>query len=335
MSQLQAQLQNINQERSKLHSQLSELQNQFSSVTQESALLNSQLSQLQTQLETVTQERGQLRSQMSQLQSQFSSVTQERTPSLPQPSEQSQLVKKSQPNSKVPRREGLIVSQRGQGDYSTISEAIQSAKPGTRIFVRPGLYNESLIIDKQLEIIGDGALEDIIIESEDSNCLLMQTDYALVRGLTFSEIGRHYTVNIPQGQLVIEDSDLTANSNYSVVAIGGSTANPIIRRCQIHDGKWNGIWVSNNARGLVEDCEIFDNGSSGVGIGQGANLVIRQCQINWNEGNAIKVYNKGSVTVEECDLTENTGGAWNIAQGGYVRSSGNTDGETSETSAPS
>jgi hypothetical protein len=205
---------------------------------------------------------------------------------------------------------------------------------GTRIFVRPGLYEESLVIDKPLEIIGDGPLADIIIETEDSNCLLMQTDRALVRNLTFSEIGRHYAVNIPQGQLVIEDCDLTANSNYTVVAIGGATANPVIRRSLIHDGKWNGIWVSNNARGTVEDCEIYDNGSSGVGIGQGAKLVIRRCQINWNDGKAIAVYNKGVATVEDCDLTENSGGAWNIARGGYVRSSGNiTDNESGETSA--
>jgi parallel beta-helix repeat protein len=141
-------------------------------------------------------------------------------------------------------------------------------------------------------------------------------------------------VNIPQGQLVIEECDLTANNNYTVVAIGGSTANPIIRRCKIHDGKWNGIWVSNSARGTVEDCEIFENGSSGVGIGQGANLVIRRCRINMNGGKAIGVYNKGSAIVEDCDLTENAGGGWDIAPGGQVRSRGNKEDETLESSTP-
>jgi parallel beta-helix repeat protein len=255
------------------------------------------------------------------------------------PPEKSQLVKQSSAITKVPRSGDLIVAQQGQGDYSTIGEAIQHAKAGTRIFVRPGLYEESLVIDTPLEIIGDGPLADIIIECEDSNCLLMQTDRALVRNLTFSEIGRHYAVNIPQGQLLLEDCDLTANSNYTVVAISGATANPIIRRCLIHDGKWNGIWVSNSARGTVEDCEIYDNGTSGVGIGQGANLIIRRCQINWNGTQAIAVYNKGAATVEDCDLTENADGAWNIARGGYVRSSGNKDededDDTPETSTRS
>jgi parallel beta-helix repeat protein len=281
------------------------------------------------------QERMQLNAQHLEPQSQLETATQERSPLQSQSSETAQPNKKSPPETKVAQRSGLIVSQQGQGDYSTIHEAIQHAKPGTRIFVEPGLYKERLIIDKPLEIIGDGPLADIIIEYADSNCLLMQTDHALVHGLTFRETGRHYTVNIPQGQLVIEECDLTANNNYTVVAIGGSTANPIIRRCKIHDGKWNGIWVSNSARGTVEDCEIFENGSSGVGIGQGANLVIRRCRINLNGGKAIGVYNKGSAIIEDCDLTENAGGAWDIAPGGQVRSRRNKEDETLESSTPS
>jgi hypothetical protein len=156
----------------------------------------------------------------------------------------------------------------------------------------------------------------------------MQADHALVRGLTFSETGRHYAVDISQGQLVIEECNITANSNYSVIAIGGMTANPILRRCQIYAGKWTGIWVSNNARGIVEDCDIFNNGSSGIGVGQGAKLMVRRCRINQNGGKAIAVYNKGEATVEDCDLTGNAGGAWDIAPEGAVRSNRNQEDET-------
>jgi hypothetical protein len=49
---------------------------------------------------------------------------------------------------------------------------------------------------------------------------------------------------------------------------------------------------------------------------------------------AIAVYNNGAATVEDCDLTENAGGAWSIAQGGYVRSTRNNDGEALAVSDP-
>ena len=49
-----------------------------------------------------------------------------------------------------------VVDPMGRADHVTISEAISKANSGDRILVRPGLYQEALVIDKPLEIIGDG-----------------------------------------------------------------------------------------------------------------------------------------------------------------------------------
>ena len=43
-----------------------------------------------------------------------------------------------------------------RGDFATVGAAIKAAKPGDRILVRPGLYEEGLVVDKPLEILGDG-----------------------------------------------------------------------------------------------------------------------------------------------------------------------------------
>ncbi|MCI5195810.1 MAG: hypothetical protein D3919_06175 [Candidatus Electrothrix sp. AW5] len=42
----------------------------------------------------------------------------------------------------------VIVDQNSRGDYATITEALESVKAGTCILVRPGLYKESIVIDK-------------------------------------------------------------------------------------------------------------------------------------------------------------------------------------------
>ena len=46
----------------------------------------------------------------------------------------------------------FVVSQDGTGDYSTISEAIENAETGTKIYVKPGSYEEYLYIDKDIEL---------------------------------------------------------------------------------------------------------------------------------------------------------------------------------------
>jgi F-box protein 11 len=63
----------------------------------------------------------------------------------------------------------LIVSRLGEGQYKSIGEAIRAAAPNTRILVKAGLYKETLLLDKSLEIVGDGVREEIVIEA--TNCI--------------------------------------------------------------------------------------------------------------------------------------------------------------------
>jgi parallel beta-helix repeat protein len=208
------------------------------------------------------------------------------------------------------KKSTLTVSPSGSGDYITISEAIRNADPGTRILVQPGHYQESIIINKPLKIIGDGSKADILVESTGSNCLLMQANYAEVTGLTLRcraglNNQGYFAVDIQQGELSLTDCDITCDS-LSCVAIHGSTANPVIKNCQIHDSKENGIFVFDNGQGRVEDCDISGNGLSGVEIKNNGNPIIRGCKVHDNKSGGIFVHGNGQATVEDCDISANT-----------------------------
>jgi nitrous oxidase accessory protein NosD len=58
-----------------------------------------------------------------------------------------------------------------RGDFSSVSEAIMAARPGDRILVRPGPYEEGLIVDKPLEILGDGPVAEIEIRARGTHAL--------------------------------------------------------------------------------------------------------------------------------------------------------------------
>jgi Right handed beta helix region len=347
VSELQTQIEIANQNQAQLQSQASDLENQLETVRQSRSQLESQLetanrershiyaqlSEMQSQIETANQNQNQLQSQISELENHLETVYQERlqpTSEIAATGEESpkaELVDKnaeSTPESAILKNQEFVVSQQGEGDYITISEALKNAVSGTRIYVHPGVYKESIIIDKSVEIIGNIEAGSVTVESSDANCIQMVTDSALVRGLTIKTTGKYYAVDIRQGELIVEDSDITS-ANYSVVVICGSNANSVIRRCQIHDGIWNGIFISDNGKATVEDCNISNNGTLGIGVGLGGKLIARRCRINGNEGEAIAVYRDGIATVDDCDLTGNTGGAWRIADNGYIRGKGNQE----------
>jgi parallel beta-helix repeat protein len=205
----------------------------------------------------------------------------------------------------------LVVSAMGRGNYRTISEAMNAAKDGAKILVKEVVYREGLVINKPVEIIGDGETSEIILEYSDGSCILMQTDYAKVKGLTICGQARlkskkDYAVDIPQGCLVLEDCDITSDS-LACIGIHGLTAKPRISRCKIHDGKGSGIFVYEKGQGIIEDCDIFANTNSGIAIKEEGNPTIRRCKIhNCNKSAGIYVNKNGQGMVEDCDIFSNT-----------------------------
>ena len=210
----------------------------------------------------------------------------------------------------------IIVAKGGGGQYTTITEAIKNAQPGTRIMVRPGFYKEGFAIDKQLEIVGDGPLGDIVIESADTYCIRMQTERATVRGLTLR--GRtapkeFFAVDIPRGQLILEDCDITSDT-LAAVAIHGSMADPIIRRSKIHNSKSGGVFAFEQGKGTIEDCDIYGNVNAAVEIKDGSSTVVRRSKLHDNKASGVYVWKNSKGIIEDCDIYGNDYAAVTIGE---------------------
>jgi parallel beta-helix repeat protein len=205
-------------------------------------------------------------------------------------------------------QKSFVVSANGGGDFVSIAEAIRNAAPDSRLLIRPGVYRESLVVDKNLEIIGDGgAVEEIIIAGVNSSPLQMQAEKAVVRNLTLRGIGAKtgkafFAVDVRHGTSILENCDISSDS-LSCVAIHGVNANPTIKNCRIHDGADSGVYFFDNARGQIEDCDIFRNRNVGAAITDGANPTIKNCRIyEGNNGGVVAWQNGAAGLIEDCKI---------------------------------
>ncbi|MEV8552521.1 right-handed parallel beta-helix repeat-containing protein [Streptomyces glaucescens] len=195
-----------------------------------------------------------------------------------------------------------------RGDFTTVGEAIKAARPGDRIFVRPGLYEESLVVDKPLEIMGDGRREDIEIRAHDASALVFKASIGRVSNLTLRRVagtGRSHGVTIFQGRLELEKCDISSDSLACVAIRDG--ADPRLRENKIHGGRQSGVFVFNNGLGTLEDNEIFGNQFSGVEIKTGSNPTLRRNQIFDNKVNGVYAYEGGLGRLENNGITGNGG----------------------------
>lgn len=198
-----------------------------------------------------------------------------------------------------------IVDPWHRGDFATISDAIKAVAPGTRILVRPGLYQEGLVVDKPLEIVGDGEPGGVVIQAAGSNVILFQTTMGRIVNLSFRQLGGDkYCVDIAQGRLELEDCDITSQSQACVGIHGG--ADPRLRRNRIHHSKrGSGVVLYENAKGTLEDNEIFGNALSAVEIKEGADPMVRRNRLRDGKGAGVHVHESGQGTLEDNDISGN------------------------------
>jgi parallel beta-helix repeat protein len=198
-----------------------------------------------------------------------------------------------------------VVDAYQRGHFATVSEAIEAAKPGDRILVRPGLYEESLVVEKPLEIIGDGPVEDIVIRARDDHVLAFRASIGRAANLSLrvTASDKNLGVTILQGRLDLEGCDISSRAGSCVYITAG--ADPRLRRNKIHDARDSGVWVGENGLGTLEDNEITGNGLVGVANQTGGNPVLRRNQIRGNKEGGVYVHENGLGTLEDNEISGN------------------------------
>ena len=217
-------------------------------------------------------------------------------------------------------RQHLVVDQSGQGTHYTIGEAIGQAELGQVILVKPGWYREALVVDRHVELIGDGDRSRIVVEATGTHAVTSTADNATVRNLTIRTVGASGTkcgaVLVSRGRVLIERCDLTS-SNGAVVYITGADSDPLVRDCEIRDSiKGTGVHVNDHAQGRIDGCRIHGNAFAGVSIKTEANPVVSDCDIRDGEGVGVHVRLNGRGTIERCRIFRNSLSAVEISTGG-------------------
>jgi parallel beta-helix repeat protein len=215
---------------------------------------------------------------------------------------------------RVPRNSSneIIVSAWGDGDFTTLGEALNAATPDARVRVRAGVYHEGIVLNKPVEIIAEtknGVGQEVVIVNAVASCLQMQTSAATVRGLTLrqepSALGdEFFAVDIPQGRLLLEDCNVSSDS-LSCIGIHNDSAAPIIRRCRVHSSKYAGVYFFDAASGFLDECDIYGNTNMGIAITTHANPTLKRCKIHDGENAGVVSWEGGLGVLEECEIFGN------------------------------
>jgi len=235
----------------------------------------------------------------------------------------------------------IVVDDNGRGEYKTISAALKDIADGGVIYVRHGVYNESIELTKSVFIEGDrGPGRGVEINAPmHAPCLSFNpkqvTAHAVVSNVSFvSKVNSsaNACVDVQQGVFSLKESDVLGSGVRPAVKISGGMA--MLEKNRISAGSEGilvaqahtlsqsfivdnkilqnkvGVDIAHNSEAdvIVAGNEIFDNLDSGVkSSGHGASKLIgNKIRNNKGSGVILDKYAKLSL-VRYNEISQNAG----------------------------
>jgi len=223
-------------------------------------------------------------------------------------------------------------------DYATIGWAVGNATAGDTVYVRSGIYNESLTIDKPLSFIGENSSNTILIGgyagiTGSGSTVGIKADNITVSGFTI----RSYDFETPawyfNGIWVAANNcnitgNIIENCDIGIACIASPVFSIVISKNVITENLHTGIYVGREIlqNSPAHDIVITDNNitanSWGIGITEGFSYVISGNNVIDN-GGGIGLHSSDSTIVGN-NVTSNRGagihigGLNNTISGNYV-----------------
>ena len=114
-------------------------------------------------------------------------------------------------------KKSYIVSIEGEGNYTSIQEAIDSASDNDTIYVSKGTYFENIIVTKPIELIGEDKNTTKINGKGSSFVIHISADYVKISGFTITNGSLDSAgIKIVSSYNTISDCYISSNKNYGL-----------------------------------------------------------------------------------------------------------------------
>ena len=203
--------------------------------------------------------------------------------------------------------------------WNTIQKGINDARDGNTVYVYAGNYNENVIVNKTITLIGENRDTTIIDGSGSGDVVFVSADSVNISEFTLRNSGSH--VDYPEYDAGIElrSSNKNTITNCNILTSGSrvgvgiylfNSSNNKISNCNISNNFWCGFRLSEYSnKNIIKNCKITNN-DMGIGIWNSPNNTITGCNIYLNDWWGIYLYSSPNSNLSSNQL-------WNNKWGGF------------------
>lgn len=217
----------------------------------------------------------------------------------------------------------IVVGKLGQGQVLSLKVAVRQAAVGATIRILPGMYRESVVLDKPITLIGEGPREAIAIEGVKGPGLLITAEGVKLENLSLvvgsgPAMPALAAIEIAGGQTTMVGCHVESHRGPGVVASGKATRLSMVDSL-VHKGEGVGISVREGARVTLEAGQISECKGGGVEVGSGGLVHLLSCRLQRCGPAGLLVLEQGQAQVDDSDFSEIEGSAVHVLKGGTLQ----------------
>ncbi|UNZ16702.1 right-handed parallel beta-helix repeat-containing protein [Streptomyces sp. 891-h] len=209
------------------------------------------------------------------------------------------------------------------GAHRTISAAVRGAGPGAVVSIRPGTYNESVVLDKDVTLVAEKGAGTVRVVAARGPALTTHGGASQLSGLTFEASSpREPAVLVRAGEPVLRDCEIdggrievseTATPTFTGCTVRGAalaavrltgTSRTTMEGCGINACEGDGVVADDEARLEATETVIDEVAARGVHLGGAAHATLNRCEIKHSAGAGLLAESRAGAVLRECRLYE-------------------------------
>lgn len=193
----------------------------------------------------------------------------------------------------------------GQGQCLSLKVALRQARSGTEIVMLPGIYRESVVVDKDVAIVAMGQPGEVVIEGVSGPAAILRACNASLRGLTLRAPEGKAVLRIAGGAPSLEGCLLVGEEAGVLVEDGAA---PRFKDCTIACSGPVGLTVADGAQARLEGGAICGFQEAGIRVVPGAQISLHGVEVGPGRGVGLRVGARALATAEACGFVAEAGG---------------------------
>jgi nitrous oxidase accessory protein len=200
----------------------------------------------------------------------------------------------------------------------SIQKMINNALDGETIYINSGIYNENIIINKSITLMGEDK-NTTIIKGEGGNVVFITADNCILEGFTINNIEKteetSIGININANYTTIKNNKISSN-NYGIVFDKSSKGNNVVDNNISHNTY--GLYILTSSMNNITSNILFSNIDKGIYISRSNHTIVIGNNISNGKYGISMIFSENN-TISNNDIYSN------IQYGIYIGSESNNN----------